>query len=440
MIKKDLIYQYMRTPILPVVLFMNGSVFYFGITYYTGFIPNSFRTGGFYFVTFLWASILYLRNGNYAHLRITLYDSIFLIFNIIVFVSLIWNKESTSFSLLIKFIVFVILSYILGRLCRQKEILPLVGTIFVTGFIGISCAIVDSILHPNIVFAWVRPFFFELGHTTHLVSLLIGQMIIILAIYSFCIKHLQINFQCCLTYISILILNAVLTFLMCRGIIISTLCVGLLIVVNPYSTSWKKRVMLLFSLLASLAIAFPLLPRGQSHLLNDLNVLPDQVICDENLSILAKNQSNTPLRQIASSDQYKNNSAAVRIILLRQACNLYLQHPVIGVGAGNFGVYFGKKGVHPHNTTLQVLAEFGSFGMLFILFYILIFIRFGMMVWKSRKSGKNALIISLVSALWIMHLLIIHISGDYYNNIAFVLFSGLAVTTISNIEDKEEFC
>ena len=454
------VFRYVKTPILPTVLFINGSLVYLGITYFIGAGPSHYRTGLYYLLTFLWAFILHLRKRSHENLQFTLYDAIFLSFIIIIIVSLLWSGESLSGVFLIKFFFFVVFSYALGRLCGPQDVIPLICTICATGFIGVLLATLDSILHPQLVFSWVRPLFFELPHTNNLLSILIGQMIVALAIYSLNVQPGINRARRLFAYLGIIFFSGLLIFLMSRGIVLSTLIVGLMVALYPYSTSWPRRVMVIVSLMAGLAIASPFLPKGQNHLLQHFNVLSKQVTPGVADSLASKGQNHllqdlnalskqvTPgvadsLASKGRSDlprhvlwgKYENNSVAIRMILWEKAFSLFLEHPIFGVGAGNFGTFFGKKGVYPHNTTLQVLAEFGSLGVLYILFYFLILIRLAYLSWQNRNGGKTALTLFVVSGLWFMYLLKIHIYGDFHNNLTFMFYSGFAVAMIKSNTD-----
>jgi O-antigen ligase len=113
-----------------------------------------------------------------------------------------------------------------------------------------------------------------------------------------------------------------------------------------------------------------------------------------------------------------DNSAQDRVISWRAAFRMFLDHPIYGVGVGNFGAHMGDylaghAGRDPHNTYVKCAAELGIPG--FILLSALILNAFSVLNRISRLSGgvtcmpdlawqsyglKLALIMYLIEALF----------------------------------------
>ena len=49
-----------------------------------------------------------------------------------------------------------------------------------------------------------------------------------------------------------------------------------------------------------------------------------------------------------------------RVVMMKSSAELTLRHPLLGVGPGQFGLHYAKTmAAHPHNSVLQLLAEYG---------------------------------------------------------------------------------
>src|SRR3989339_696708 len=84
-----------------------------------------------------------------------------------------------------------------------------------------------------------------------------------------------------------------------------------------------------------------------------------------------------------------------RITMWDQATNEFLQNPVTGVGMGNS---VGGSGF-PHNIILEILAEFGIIGFVFLVLLLNIVIRHAFIV--SKGINKNALYMRIALVLFI---------------------------------------
>jgi O-antigen ligase len=68
----------------------------------------------------------------------------------------------------------------------------------------------------------------------------------------------------------------------------------------------------------------------------------------------------TPIPVINSIVERGEESSSVRITLANAAIRLVAEHPLTGVGPGQFGLHYSAtNAAHPHNTPLQLLAEYG---------------------------------------------------------------------------------
>ena len=438
------VFEHFKSPVLPLALFANSSLIFFAVLFFLGVSHSSYITGGYYLALVFWALSLFIKSGRYIHLRFTVNDFFFLSFVLIVITSLFLHKSSADGILVTKFVVFVIFSYSLGRFCRLDDVMPVILIIFLTSLIGIFLAIIDSFLHPESVFSWARPFFFELNHTTIISGILIGELIVLLIIYLIHNNKGRIHWMNILIYGVNFILVLLLTFLKCRGVLLVTLITSILASICFGSSSWLRRMFIASSLIVSLIVALSILPQAQSFLYYGLKTVcsPQDTAKHINRKVTESQNSVCSPQDTANHINRKitesQNSVEIRKFLLQHAYKLYVKHPKVGAGAGNFGLYYDNQNIHPHNTTIQVLSELGSSGgVFFIAFIFFIFIRLSILSRQHRMRKKDSLIISSIFVLWFMHLLLDHIYGDYFSNIAFMLYSGIAVAAIDCFKDRK---
>lgn len=68
----------------------------------------------------------------------------------------------------------------------------------------------------------------------------------------------------------------------------------------------------------------------------------------------------TPIPVANSIVQRGDESLSVRITLAKAAMGMIVEHPLAGVGPGQYGLHYSTtNAAHPHNTPLQLLAEYG---------------------------------------------------------------------------------
>ena len=68
----------------------------------------------------------------------------------------------------------------------------------------------------------------------------------------------------------------------------------------------------------------------------------------------------TPIPVTNSIIERGEESSSERIMLAKAAIRMMVEHPITGVGPGQFGLHYSAtNAAHPHNTPLQLLAEYG---------------------------------------------------------------------------------
>lgn len=124
----------------------------------------------------------------------------------------------------------------------------------------------------------------------------------------------------------------------------------------------------------------------------------------------------------AGTEQAGDASTLERLDLYRQALQAFCKNPVFGLGIGSWPTIVSGGIVisHPHNIFLEVLAELGVVGVLFMGSYVWYFMRH--VSWRgvlATASGQSVL------ALWFFSLLNAQKSGDLIDNIFLFVWSAV---------------
>lgn len=126
------------------------------------------------------------------------------------------------------------------------------------------------------------------------------------------------------------------------------------------------------------------------------------------------------------------NSVSARHILFAEAARMFLEHPVFGVGAGNFGLFYcGPKSefASPHNMQAHLLTEYGLIGALpWLLLFLFILYRLMKMLQTSGTQIDEASL--CIISLWLFTVAIAQISGNVYIDFNVFMLTGAAVAVL----------
>lgn len=112
-----------------------------------------------------------------------------------------------------------------------------------------------------------------------------------------------------------------------------------------------------------------------------------------------------------------------RIVLWRQALDLIQQHPVLGVGPMHFA-WFSPVSAHPHNSVLQIMAEWGLPAAL--LLFTLVF--YGLFCWLKSFNAKRLASKAPIERHWVVILVF-----TLFTNAVYSLVDGVIVMPISQV-------
>jgi O-antigen ligase len=103
------------------------------------------------------------------------------------------------------------------------------------------------------------------------------------------------------------------------------------------------------------------------------------------------------VKSIIDRDQGSINE---RLELAQSALGFMREHPLVGVGPGQFGLQpYSTNAAHPHNVPLQLLSEYGLLAGLAGIALVLMLAVFAVRTLRKARGESNVLDISLVAAL-----------------------------------------
>jgi O-antigen ligase len=156
----------------------------------------------------------------------------------------------------------------------------------------------------------------------------------------------------------------------------------------------------------------------------------------------------SPAKRIASVFDTRNTSNEWRIEMWQSTLDLVRDHPITGVGAGNWKIaiypYYGKYQPsvyrhwrNPHNDYLQVAAEKGLPGLVIYLILLISLIYTGLRIIKRHRKLETRLLSLMITAILSGFLLISFFSFPFERT-NHVLFLGLmaAILIAFQIETK----
>lgn len=122
-----------------------------------------------------------------------------------------------------------------------------------------------------------------------------------------------------------------------------------------------------------------------------------------------------------------------RVVLMSEAWRLFLESPIWGVGAGNYGLRWCGQPTEfasPHALMVQILAEFGLIGA--ALFFTMLAKIVSMFLRTMRSAGSEVREISWgLFGVWVVALIQEQFIGNLYSSFQFFLLSGVLVAQLA---------
>lgn len=200
-----------------------------------------------------------------------------------------------------------------------------------------------------------------------------------------------------------------------RNSIVAMLMTAAVVAAMASSVSWIKKVGWLGTAIVIFSVVFPFLPEARQTFLDEITT-----------AFGALGSFSTTMSSCSDAD----GSILNRVVLLNEAWRLFNTAPLLGIGAGNFGLQWCGSPTEfggPHSIMFQVLAEEGVVGTtLFLSLIIVIFRSF------SRRAKATAISESGdvwgVFAVWVFVFIQTQFSGNMFYDFHLFLLSGLLVS------------
>lgn len=229
-------------------------------------------------------------------------------------------------------------------------------------------------------------------------------------------QFLLVAFMCCVVWL--------LMFVSLRGAILVALLVGAATMIVGYGPV-LRRITLLLILFCAVTVSWKMMPGER------------KVHFDQASSI--QKDGGQLQRHARSNCQVYGDSVATRVLLYDSAFKLFLDSPLLGAGAGNYGIRgycdFDESFMSPHSTLLQALSELGLTGALVYLILVGL-TAYGSIKIVLREAGQRQRLALILAAVWSFFILQDQISGNYFTGYHFFaatgLISGLLATPSSS--------
>jgi O-antigen ligase len=135
----------------------------------------------------------------------------------------------------------------------------------------------------------------------------------------------------------------------------------------------------------------------------------------------------TPIPVINSIIERGEESSSVRITLAKAAIGMMVESPLTGVGPGQFGLHYSAtNAAHPHNTPLQLVAEYGLIAGMAGVALGVVLVVFAVRQLRSISSREPDVTTASLAAALVMGLVDSLFSGNLVMSHSQVLFCVIA--------------
>lgn len=370
-----------------------------------------------------------------ATIRLTRVDVAMLAFVAVLSVSFLFLGSGSGIKAITFISSFILLPYLAGRMLDEKGInrfILVMSWVALLAFplIGFGVLSMDG---SELSADRVSTLFADLDTVSHAgvstiphASVALGLLLILLTAYiSFAgdgrlagRQLLLVAFMCSTVWM--------LVFLGLRSAILVALMVSAGLALMGQGPVLRRITLLLILLSAAIA-SWATLPVERKNHFSQITVIK------EGASRIWLDTQHVPLS--AAARQFKagkcevyGNAIATRVLLYDAAFQLFLDSPLIGSGAGNYGARgycnLEEDFQSPHSVLLQTMSELGLVGAIAYLSLIGL-IAYGTMQIIVRKSGERKLMVWALVAVWSFFFLQDQLSGNYFTGYHFFAITGV---------------
>ncbi len=381
-------------------------------------------------------------------------DALFVGFVLLVSASLFFQRgiwgEAGRFAFYLP--ILVVVPYLCGRLMRVRDIKILILITLIAGMSIMPLLLVDRFTLPmRETGRWP---FFGLDHGALLVGALLASTLIALCVRILDLKIGERNnrLRQILFYGLVGITSGFLVWVTARGWLLAGLAgVAVVCLLARQQPIWK-RTGLLAAVLTMVGLSMVALPKLDSQFGRLYAIATDRssqpvIYFGEGRPVLGEGRpvlgEGRPVLGEASCQPIKEgvNSIAIRWVLYQEAMAMFLENPILGVGAARFGEQSctGPKGF-PHSTILQGFAELGVIGGGLLIGMLILAAVTLLRAFLSVRHRPNWSTDVFILAFFAMLLGADQIYGNYFMSVGSWLMLGIAASVGASNKLGDESC
>jgi len=371
------------------------------------------------------ASWMVIKQGPSFRFKPHIIDSLFGGFLVIILISLAFHGLGGKEIALFHMLIFMVLPYTLGRLLSVDNSLLMIKAGVVASLVALPIIALETFLFSDAAYN-DRVTLFGGYWVSGSAGLLLGSFAVLIVCYLLSPEYRRLNK---LSHASILTLLAfalwLTTYIAGRAGVLAAILVGLGTVLFTKWATTSYRLFIAAFLLTTFAVSYTTLPSSRAHLY-------DQIVSVAIWSLLYVK----PGKLTVLSCKIKGDSASQRIIMYREALDLFRMNPLTGVGAGNFSAhskcYNGTFLGFPHSTLLQAFSELGAVGGgVFAATILLALLGLSKIIFSEENTSlrKTAW---LLGPLWVFYFIVDQYSGNYFTGLPFYLLTGVVAALLSS--------
>ena len=355
------------SPTAPALLLLFGLTFGFAIAHITGLTWATPATSIYYGGLFLWGAGVLVKRRQMLR-QLGLIDYLFLVFFVLIVASLAMQQQGNAgvayYAKLLPFLV--LLPYCLGRLTEKPDLDAIMRALPGLGVLLLVLTVVDYWWMPDNEIIYTRGNYFGINHSPLLIAMLVCVAMLALAhglVKKSAVEQPEPGWKLVLVWCAFGGMAMASVVIAARGALIAS-TLALVLMMAAMRGLWLSKTLVLgcFALVTSVTLYMLQTPKAQFY-------ARLQSIVDEVPALVVNSSEYTEMQtRIKSDPQCKPivdgvNSVAIRRVLYQESIDMALQHPLLGVGATNFGRYScGGLGAYPHSSVLQAFAELGVVG------------------------------------------------------------------------------
>jgi hypothetical protein len=338
---------------------------------------------------------------------------------------------------------FCILPYAAARLLACAQLSRFFSTIMMLGGVAIPLVLIAFLQLPPEIYFSDRPYLFEIasvtglvrGYSYHFLTVCIGAWMLLkyaklLAPTTYATHRTARN------WLVFLALAMLAMWLMVRlglrsGVVSLVFTVFMMICVANWQV-YRLRVALLLSLMIALLVAIYVQPPERVRLILQMMKLTDVMHYFDYDNVGGE----YPLNWAC---MVAGDSIATRIQYLHTALQLFVDSPVFGMGAGQYGHHYCDSTsdyVSPHSYAAHVGVELGIAGFVMVLLWMGRVCASAVMLFK-RVNAADKLHLWYISSLWVFFFLWAQMNGNYFTDFHLYAMTGLLTGVIAQRQQRQ---